>query len=55
MEIEGEDGEMNIAVYFDEDDNMLGTKIENSTFECIITSELVIMMTRFSLLCRFKF
>ena len=40
MEIEGEDGEMNIAVYFDEDDNMLGTKIENSTFECIVTSEL---------------
>jgi len=40
MEIEGEDGEMNIAVYFDEDDNMLGTKVENSTFECIITSEL---------------
>ena len=40
MEIDGEDGEMNIAVYFDNDDNMLGTKITNSSFECLVTSEL---------------
>ena len=40
MEIPGEDEEMNIAVYFDDDDNMLGTIISNSTFECIVTSEL---------------
>ena len=37
MEIDGEDGEMNIAVFFDGDDNLLGTKIWNSTFECIVT------------------
>ena len=40
MEIPGEDEEMDIAVYFDDDDNMLGTIISNSTFECIVTSEL---------------
>ena len=40
MEIDDEDGEMNIAIYFDDEDNMIGTKITNSSFECIITSEL---------------
>ena len=40
MGIPGEDEEMDIAVYFDDDDNMLGTIISNSTFECIVTSEL---------------
>lgn len=37
MEIEGEEGDMNIAVYFDDDENILGTKISNSSFECLIT------------------
>ena len=37
MEIDGEDGDMNIAVYFDDDENILGTKISNSSFECLIT------------------
>ena len=40
MEIDGEDGEMKIAVYFDDDENILGTRITNSTFECVITSGL---------------
>ena len=37
MEIEGEDGNMNIAVYFDDDENILGTKISNSSYDCLIT------------------
>ncbi len=37
MEIEGEDGDMNIAVYFDDDENILGTKISNSSYDCLIT------------------
>ena len=37
MELEGEDGIMNMAVYFDADDNMLGTKVWNSSFESIVT------------------
>lgn len=37
MEIEGEDGDMNIAVYFDDDENILGAKISNSSFDCLIT------------------
>ena len=37
MEIDGEDGEMKIAVYFDDDENILGTKISNSSYDCLIT------------------
>ena len=37
MELEDEEGDMNIAVYFDDDENILGTKISNSSFECLIT------------------
>jgi hypothetical protein len=37
MEINDEDGEMNIEVYFDGDDNLLGTKISNQSLECLVT------------------
>ena len=37
MEIEDEDEEMKIEVFFDGDDTMLGTKISNSSFDCLIT------------------
>ncbi len=37
MVLDEEDGEMNIAVYFDGDDNLLGTKIYNSSFDCLVT------------------
>tara|TARA_B100000700_G_scaffold148699_2_gene165531 strand:+ start:3543 stop:4937 length:1395 start_codon:yes stop_codon:yes gene_type:complete len=39
MEIDDEEGDMNIAVYFDGDDNLLGTRISNSSLDCLITFE----------------
>ncbi|MBA4695287.1 MAG: hypothetical protein H2066_05475 [Candidatus Poseidoniales archaeon] len=37
MEINEDDGVMDIAVYFDDEDNILGTKIYNSSLDCLIT------------------
>lgn len=37
MEIEDGDEDMKIEVFFDGDDNMLGTKISNSSLDCLIT------------------
>lgn len=39
--ITGENGEFTIEVYFDEDNNVLGSKITNSSFECMVTISFV--------------